>query len=179
MVCIRINMKKFYRNLLKHNIFYLSGILVLAGLLFFLRVDIKNTVLEIDQKSSDLAMRSTSLSSAAELKADFKEASLHFSLLENILPSRDNLLLFSKELEDLAANNNLEFGLTFGAETLAKEREPGNLCFRMVLTGGYDDFVNFLKDMERGRYFVDFNNIDITKNDEIFSGIIQGMVFFR
>lgn len=172
-------MKKFCKNLFKHNLFYLLSILILVGLLFFLRVDIKNTVLEINQKRDDLTMRSSSLSSAAELKADFKKASEYFSLLENILPSRDNLLLFSKELEYLAANNDLEFGLTFGKETLSKSQEPGSLYFRLVLVGGYDNFVSFLKDMEKGRYFIDFNNIDITKKGEVFTGIIQGMVFFR
>ncbi|MBU4348275.1 type 4a pilus biogenesis protein PilO [Patescibacteria group bacterium] len=172
-------MNIFYKNLLRHNIFYLLGILALAGILFFLKVDIKNSVLEITQKRNALAVRTNSLSSTAELEADFKQASSYFSLLDNILPSRDNLLLFSKEIEDLAVKNKLEFGFTFGVETLANEKEPGSLCFRMVLTGSYDSFVSFLKDIETSRYFMNFNNIDITKKGDGFSGIINGTVFFR
>jgi len=170
---------KFYKNLFRRNALYISGILALAGLVLFIYMDIQASVLTITQKNNTLATRSNSLSSLAILRGEFEKAKPYFSLLENILPPRDQLLSFSKELEGIAKKNSLEFGFTFGEERLATPTEPGYIAFRATVTGTYAGLANFLRSLETGRYFIDVSTVDSVKKGDGFSNIINGRVFFR
>lgn len=164
---------------MEHNIWYISGILILTGILLFIYTDIQRSALTITQKNNMLATRSNSLSSLASLRGEFEKAKPYFSLLENILPPRDQLLSFSKELEGIAKKNNLEFGFTFGEEKLATSIEPGYIAFRVTVTGGYAGLTAFLRSLETGRYFIDAATVDSVKKGDGFSSIINGKVFFR
>jgi Tfp pilus assembly protein PilO len=172
-------MGKFYKNLFKRNVFYWLGILILVGLLFFLKTSLGNSVSEIAKKQDLLTARSSSLKSLATLREQFQQANPYFSLLENILPPRDQLLNFSKELESLAKKSELDFGFTFGEEKVSSGKQPGYISFRLTLTGTYNEFDGFLKSVEASRYFVDFSNVDMTKKGDTFSVIVNGKVFFR
>lgn len=172
-------MNNFYKNLLKRNTFYLLGILALAALLFFIYTNIQDSVLKISQERSALVSKSNALSSLASLRGEFEKAKPYFSLLENILPPRDQLLVFSKELEGLAKKNNLNFGFTYGEEKLSTDKEPGYIAFRISVTGGYAGLTNFLKSLEIERYFIDISTVDASKKGDDFSAIINGKVFVR
>ncbi len=172
-------MGKFYKNLFKRNIFYFLGVIILVGLLFFLKTNMENSVLSISQKHNILTTRYNSLRSLASLRSEFEKAKPYFSLLENILPPRDQLLVFSNELENLAKKSGLEFGFTFGEEKSASGKEPGYISFRLTLAGSYEGFASFLKSVESSRYFVNFSNVDIAKKGDGFSAILNGKVFFR
>lgn len=172
-------MNNFYKNLLKHNTFYLIGILALAALLFFTYASIQDLVTKIDQERSALASKSNALSSLASLRGDFEKAKPYLSLLENILPPRDQLLVFSNELEGLAQKNNLQFGFTYGEEKPSTITVPGSLAFKISLTGNYDGITAFLKALENERYFIDISNVDDSRKGDDFSAIINGKVFVR
>lgn len=172
-------MNKFYKNLLKHNWLYISGILILVVLIFFLKSNIGSSIVKISAQHNALAARSSSLLSLATLKGESIKADPYFSFLENILPPRDQLLSFSKELENIATKNNLEFSFTFGEEKLSSGKEPGQISFRAIINGSYDGISNFLKGMESSRYFIDPSSVDLSKKGAIFTATINGKVFFR
>ncbi|MDO8442707.1 MAG: hypothetical protein Q7S81_00350 [bacterium] len=172
-------MNKFYKNLLKHNWLYISGILILAVLLFVLKINMQSSVAKISSQHSILATRSNSLLSLATLKGEFIKANPYFSLLENILPPRDQLLSFSKELEGIARKNNLEFNFNFGEEKLSSGTNPGQISFRAIVNGSYDGVSDFLKGVETSKYFIDPSSVDLVKKGAGFSATINGKVFFR
>jgi Tfp pilus assembly protein PilO len=172
-------MNNFYKNLLKHNIFYLAGILALAALLFFIYTNIQDMVSKISQERTTLISKSNALSSLASLQGDFEKAKPYLSLLENILPQRDQLLIFSNELEGMAKQNSLDFGFTYGEEKPSTEFMPGSLAFKISLTGSYDGITNFLKSLETERYFIDIASVDESKKGDDFSAVINGKVFVR
>lgn len=172
-------MNKFYKNLFKHNWLYISGILVLVILIFVLKINMESSVAKISSQHSTLATRSSSLLSLATLKGDFIKANPYFSFLENVLPPRDQLLSFSKELEGIARKNNLEFSFTFGEEKVSSGKEPGQISFRAIVNGNYNDISNFLKGVESSRYFIDPSSVDLAKKGAIFTATINGKVFFR
>ncbi len=172
-------MSKFYKNLLKHNWLYISGIFILAILLFLLKINMESSAKKIGEQYSALTTRSNSLLSLANLRGEFIKANPYFSFLENILPPRDQLLSFSKELEGIARKNNLEFNFTFGEEKLSTGKDPGQISFRVIVNGSYDSISEFLDGIETSRYFIDPSNIDLAKKGSGFSATINGKVFFR
>lgn len=172
-------MNKFYKNLFKHNWLYISGILALVVLLFILKTNMGSSVAKINSQYNTLTARSNSLLSLATLRGEFIKANPYFSFLENILPPRDQLLSFSKELENIARKNNLEFSFSFGEEKLASGKDPGQIAFRAIVTGSYEGILEFLKGIEIGRYFIDSSSIDLVKKGSNFSATINGKVFFR
>ena len=172
-------MNKFYKNLLKHNWLYISGILILAVLVFVLKINTESLITKISDQYSILATRSSSLLSLATLRGEFAKANPYFSFLENILPPRDQLLSFENELEGIARKNNLEFNFNFDEEKESSGKDPGQVSFRATASGGYENIYNFLNGMESSRYFIDFSSIDMVKKGLGFSATINGKVFFR
>lgn len=172
-------MNKFYKNLLKHNWLYIFGILILVALLFLLKINMESSVKKISSQYNTLATRSNSLLSLATLRGEFIKANPYFSFLENILPPRDQLLSFSKELENIARKNNLEFSFSFGEEKLSFGKEPGQISFMAIVNGSYEGISEFLKGIESSRYFIDSSSIDLVKKGSSFSATINGKVFFR
>lgn len=139
----------------------------------------ESSVKKIGEQYSTLTARSNSLLSLATLRGEFIKANPYFSLLENILPPRDQLLSFSKELENIARKNNLEFNFTFGEEKVSSGNDPGQISFRAVVNGGYEGISEFLKGIESSRYFIDPSSVDLVKRGLVFSATINGKVFFR
>ena len=172
-------MNKFYKNLLKHNWLYLFGILLSVILLFLLKINIESSAKRLSEQYSTLAVRSNSLLSLATLRGEFIKANPYFSLLENILPPRDQLLSFSNELENIARKNNLEFGFSFGEEKLSSGKNPGQISFRAAVNGSYKGISDFLNSIETGRYFIDPSSVDLVKKGSGFSATLNGKVFFR
>ncbi len=172
-------MNKFYKNLLKHNWLYLFGILLSVILLFLLKINIESSAKKISEQYSALTARSNSLLSLATLRGEFIKANPYFSLLENILPPRDQLLSFSKELENIARKNNLEFSFNFGEEKVSSGNDPGQISFRAIVNGGYEGISEFLKGIESSRYFIDPSSVDLVKRGLVFTATINGKVFFR
>jgi len=172
-------MNRFYKNLLLHNWPYLLGIAVLFIVVFLLQLDLSSKLTKITTQHTTLASRANSLESLATLRGQSDKAAPYFSFLENILPPRDQLLSFSKEIENIARRGNLEFGFTFGEEKLSSGEQPGQIAFRILVAGSYEAVSTFLKDVETSRYFIDVTNIDMTKKGGGFSATINGKVFFR
>jgi len=172
-------MNKFYKNLLKHSWIYVLGIIIMVVLIFILKADLESSITKINTQYSTLATRSSSLLSLANLRGEFIKANPYFSFLENILPPRDQLLSFSKELENIARKNNLEFNFSFGEEKLSSGKEPGQISFRAIVTGSYDGVYEFLNGVETSKYFIDSSSIDMVKKGSNFSTTINGKVFFR
>ncbi len=172
-------MNKFYKNLLTRNWAYLLGITILIVMVFLLQSDLDSKLSQIKLQHVTLASKSNSLESLAILRGQSDKAAPYFSFLENILPPRDQLLSFSKEIEDMARKNNLEFGFTFGQETIGSGDQPGKIDFKVLVTGPYESVSNFIKGVEGGRYFIDIVNVDLTKKGQGYSATISGKVFFR
>jgi Tfp pilus assembly protein PilO len=172
-------MNNFYKNLLKHNVFYLAGIAVLAVLLFFVYSNIQDSVSKIKIERNALASKSGALSSLASLQEDFEKAKPYLTLLENILPPRDQLLVFSNELSGIAKQNGLDFGFTYGEEKASTDTTPGSLNFKISVNGSYNGIAGFLRALETERYFIDIASVDESVKGDGFSAIINGKVFVR
>ena len=115
----------------------------------------------------------------ASLKSDFERAKPYVSVLENILPIRDQLISFPKDITFIAQINNLEASVSFGAETLATQNVPGFVKFNMIIEGQYNDLLKFMQEVERGKYIIDWSDVDFIFGNKQYKGTILGRVFFQ
>ncbi len=170
---------EFKRWLLRNISLYLAGILAISGLLFFLGKDISGRVASIERQRLDLFARSQVLDSLLSLKSDSEKARELLGPLQDSLPAKDELIGFSRELEGLANNNQLDFSLRFGAELPATPTEPGVNSFTITGGGSYENFIRFLRGVENSGYFVSFDFFDLTRSARGHEIVIRGKVFFQ
>jgi len=136
---------------------------------------------KILQQKSDLALRISATGQLASLKADSDKAQPLFTILNSILPPKDDLINFGQSLTQLARTERIDLGFTFGAETPAKGNLPGFIPFSLTGTGTYENFQKFLRDVEKSRYIVKFNSVDLVRQGEnsTFGIIAEGQVFYQ
>lgn len=157
----------------------LSLVFLVGGLIIWLGGDLAGRATLLQEKKQQLALRSLSLQSLASLKTDAARARTFSSLLENILPLKDQLIHFPKDIEELARRAGVEFGSTFGEEKAAGETEAGHIAFIFSVGGSYDKIMNFMREVERGRYVVQWMAVDLSERSGVYRGTISGRVFSR
>lgn len=131
----------------------------LAGLIF-LGWDINRRAQEIKKQRQELADRSAKLSLFAQLQSQSTKAEPYFSILKNILPGRDQLLDFPREMENLANQEGVGFGFTFGSEVPPSAEQPGWMNFTIVIQGSLPKIFRFIKAIENSRFLVNFRSFD-------------------
>jgi len=155
----------------------LGGVIVLVALTLLLSSDISRRVNQIQSQRSELFFRTQTIDVLATLKSDYEKVRPHLSFLENILPSKDQLITFSKDMETMARQNKVDLGFSFGPETPATDGDPGYLSFTITVAGTFNDLLAFVKDVGKSRYFTNFVSIDINRRDSVYTGNLSGRVF--
>ena len=153
--------------------------LIAALFLFLLLIgnDISGRVENIQNDRRELSFRLQSLESLAALRSGSEKADKLFATIQNFLPPRDQLVGFSKILENFARNNQLGFGFKFESEIPSAETAPGINNFILTSSGAYSNFLRFLKAAEDSKYSIGFTSFDILKKDKDFQMLIKGRVF--
>ena len=167
----------FKSRLIKSSALFLGIAMAVAILIFLIGSDISSRAASINRQRQELSVRSRSLDVVAALRAEANKSDKILNYLETILPTRDQLISFSKTLERFAKNNQLGFGFAFTSETAASEKEPGSNSFLVTSRGIYPNFFSFLKSIENSNYFVNFNYFDLNKKDKDFEILMKGKVF--
>jgi hypothetical protein len=156
-----------------------GGLAILSFLSFYFVGLIEARVAGIQKIRQELSVRRSAIQSLAALRVDAERARSYSSLLENVLPPKDALVRFPRDMEDLAKRNNVEFGSAFGAEVSPTESFPGFINFTFTLGGTYSRLSEFLKAAESGKYILDWNLLDLTLREGAYRGTITGRVFYR
>lgn len=168
-------MANFKQELTKKLLITLLIIAVFLGGLVLLGWDINRRAQTIKEQRQELADRSAKLLLFAQLQSQAAQANSYLSILENVLPNRDQLFDFPKELERLAKQADIGFGFSFGSETPPGPTQPGRLKFTVASQGSLLKIINFIKNAEASRFLINFKSFD-------FSGTgakINGEVLFH
>lgn len=143
--------------------------------------ELSKTALKIQSQKSELLLRSQATDSLAALKSDFEKAKPLFSLLNSVLPPKDQLINLGKDLGVLAQQNRIDLGFTFGGEAPPTEDVPGFIRFSMTGSATYANFTRFLKDIEKMRLYIKLVSLDMTRQagSDSFNFVASGQVFYQ
>lgn len=168
-------MTNFKQELLKKlSIALLILIIPITGLIF-LGMDIGRRAEAARIKRQSLADNSEELLLYATLQGQSSEVEPYISVLQNVLPIRDKLLEFQKEMEKLAVQAGVGFGFNFTKETPSSASAAGRMGFNIVTQGQISKIFSFIKSMENSRFLVNFGNFDFTGT----TANITGEVLFQ
>jgi len=163
-------MADFKQEFIKKLLIALLALTVPLGGLIFSGWDVNRRAEEIKKQRQELADRSAELSLFAQLQSQATKAESYFGILENILPGRDQLFDFPREMEKLANQEGLGFGFTFGGEAPPSADQPGRMSFAIVAQGSLLKIFRFIKAIENSRFLVNFQNFDFSGSAVNISG---------
>ncbi len=170
----------FRKRLIIATAVTLGLILVLGAAVFFLGADIQKRAEKISLTRADLSFRTKAIESLAELRSDFDKSKSYEAELKNMVPTRDQLVSFSRDFNVIANQNKINLNLSFqgGGRTASETATLQKTGFSITTQGSFDDLLNFLKAAVKSRYFIKTNSLDLTAQGENnFNIAINGQVF--
>lgn len=153
-----------------------------AALLFvtvFIGFDINRRAFAIQNIERELAHRRNLHDAYERLKSEAGQAERSASFLTNVLPTPDELVSFPRELQAIAEPYGLTIGFKFKDQTSSTETTPGTLSFHMTASGTFERVIAFLKALEKSRFFIELNTIELNRGQNTYSVSLSGLVFSR
>ena len=168
----------YFKNWLLWNVGGGAAALAVLGIILLLiGADISRRAADIEVQRQSLSGRLQTLSSLVSLRSGSERAKDLLPKLQNSLPSKDQLIGFSKFLESIARTNQLSFNFSFLDEITSAENTPSANNFSMTLSGSYADFLRFLKAIEASQYYMGFNSFEVVSKGKGYEAVIRGKVF--
>ena len=156
-----------------------AGTLILTIILVVLGLKIKNTAQDIINQKIEIASKQQRIEAFALLEKDAVSASKYTSILQNALPTKDELITFNQEVDLLAKKIGVATNFTFGAESGEIQGGVKGLAFQIKITGTLEQILNFFREMEKSRFIINISDIDLNKQGNIFSAGLNGQVYFQ
>jgi hypothetical protein len=159
------------------------GLIVLAALiagLVFFGSNIKDYSERISEGRQELFERSRALSSLASIRNQYEtKAKTYLGLLYNIIPQRDQLINFSRDLRT-AAGEVESFGFSFVSESSPTVDSLGVISFNVTIQTTISRLTEFIKNLEKFKFLVMIDSLSIERQrGDVFQAPFRGRVFFR
>lgn len=144
----------------------LGIIFVFSAAIVFLAYDIVNRTNRITSLRGELSSRREGIQSLASLRQDFEKSKIYSANLQNVLPTRDQLLKFSPDLNTIATQNKINFSSSLGNEERGENTKVGETSFNITAQGSFENLINFLKDVSNSRYPLKFVSLDLVQDQK-------------
>jgi hypothetical protein len=138
-----------------------GSVLVLSLAVLFLNSHINSQVENMASQKRDIALRNRTVELLAGGNSDLKRAEPLLARLQSVLPAKDTLLAFSRDIKTFGKQFGVTVGFSFGVEKAGTESEPGTVNFSLSASGEYDDLMAFLDFLENHPYFIRFDGISL------------------
>ncbi|MDP3947300.1 MAG: hypothetical protein Q8Q41_01250 [bacterium] len=173
-------MPQEFRKWLFIQVGIIAGVLlILAASLWYMRADIGARIKGIREKQTKISIQIRAAGVLAALRRESDEAGPLVSKLESFLPSRDQLIAFSRDLERSAKARSVGFSFGFGAETAATEDAAGSAAFTLTTNGTLGNILMYLEDLEKSTHIIKMESVELSGVAPSYSLVERGRVFFR
>jgi hypothetical protein len=156
-------------------------IAVLSVAVIFLNKNLNGRVDEIDKLKAEIIIRTRTIDLIAGGNNDLKRAEPLVARLQTVIPEKDELVKFSREVARLGKENGVNLGFSFNeGEVAATATEAGHVPFTLSIIGPYDGIVASLQALERHPYFVRFESVtDLSYDkDGLYNLHMNGSIYF-
>lgn len=173
-------MKTFWKKRVVQKVSIAIGItLILLGVNTWLMHDTTTRAESLTALQSEEKKRREIIESLARLKRESVEAQAYLPALRNLIPNEDQALTLQRDIRALAQKHALAFTFSFGAATPATETEPGSLGIQFTANGIFDNFLEFMREVEALPYILSIESTDLNIIKELVSATLRGKVFTR
>ncbi|MDD4931547.1 MAG: type 4a pilus biogenesis protein PilO [Candidatus Colwellbacteria bacterium] len=175
-------MTDFQRKLLIRLGITAAIMAVVFGFIIYVMGDMTSVATSIKEIRSAFNIKSQAIGNLAGLQKDAEEARVGSSILQNTLPNRESLFVFTDEINRLARARNLVPVVNFTEEVQGTETAPGKIGFSANIAGDYEQLIDFMKALESSRYFTSIESFEMISqgsNTTGYQAVIVGEVFFK
>lgn len=151
-------------------------IVVLITALIFIGFDISKKAIKVSESKQDIYFRSNIIKSLSILRSDINKIQPYIYGLNNVLPTKDQLINFPRELSLIASQNKINLSFNFSGENSNDRLKWIELTG--TAEGDFINIINFLKSIENSNYSVKIDNIDFNEKDDVSKTIFNGKVFY-
>jgi hypothetical protein len=153
------------------------GIVALGSTAIILGYQIHQRANAIANQRLTAAVKTAQLEILSKLTTQFAAAEPYLPKLQNILPRRDEMIGFDRNLIALAKERKVGFGFSFGGETPSSAGSAGWISFTITLQGSLDDITGYLDALNKLPYFIEFPGVDMGIRGGQYSTQLSGRVF--
>ncbi len=172
-------MSEFRKAIIIRTAIVAGGSIFLLAAAIFTAFHINEQIAEIQNLRRVIQSRVISVESIALLRRDSEKAEAATGVINNALPTKDGIIIFSREMDRLAKENNVQFGFSFTSETAAAGDQLGSIGFTATTQSSYQSLTKFLKTLETSRFIINTQSIDAVRGGELFNAVIKGTVTYR
>lgn len=172
-----MNFKKRLVILLSISLLVITA---LVAAIIFMGLDIGSRAKKLGFLRADLNFRTRAIESITDLRSDYEKSKPYAGEIKNILPTQDQLVNFSRDMNLIANQNQVDLNLSLKGGGQLKTEAPTlqKNDFGATAQGPLNNLINFLKAIKISRYFTTMNSLDLSGRGEgTFSIIINGQVF--
>ncbi|MEK7506427.1 MAG: hypothetical protein AAB572_02370 [Patescibacteria group bacterium] len=166
--------------IIEASVTFLLMAALFGGILFF-KGNMADYMGKIETARASLASRTTSAGDLANLRSQYNsKAKNYLNVLYNIIPSYDQLINLNRDIQTLAARNNVEYGFSFAGETPKSGQGLGTISFSLV-TGSenFSSLMSFIKSLQEFRYLNSIDKISINSDGTKLTMSVSARVFYR
>lgn len=151
-------------------------ILIIAAIVFA-GFDIKNKAEEANKQRLVFLSRLAIADSLASLKKDSEQIRGYYAILETIVPQRDRLVLFPRDLNAMGKQYDLDINVTLGQGAGVEATKLWLTNFKITGRGNFERLMNFIKTLGSGQYLIGLKSLDFTREGDNFKTLLDGQVF--
>lgn len=141
-----------------------SGIVIILVLAIqFIAPQLEKASEKILVQRADFNFLSQATDLLPQLKSDLEKSKPLAIELNRVLPPKEQLAGFGKELADLAKKSKIEINSSLVGEIPAADGAPASTQFLLTSGVNYSAFLKFLKEVEQSRFFVKINSLNMTR----------------
>jgi len=151
---------------------------------YWLFGDLRAIAADITSDRNLIAVNTHSIAILAQLKEILPDITTYQQEMNQLLPTKDELLDFSHWVDGIARVNRVSATIVFqGATGVPTESDPGYVSFVLDVNGPYETVLSFLDAIEvkSNRFIATLDTFDATvlPSDATYHVTAQGRVFFR
>ena len=156
------------------KILKITGLTVLvltfqAMIIFYLVNFINKSVAEVEEKNRLLRITKAERLSSVSLQNDYQRIEQYLPLIENVLPTEENLYYAIKQIESLGNRTGNQAVIEIISPSAVFDSGIGAnyVSYRARLDGNYGSLRNYLKELKNSRFLTSIDSINISGSPSI------------
>ena len=174
-------MKNFKKQLIIQSAIVVVILALFITFFSLFKANISHEATIIQQLDQRKATLSDAANSLALLIQDRHVAQPYEEAVKNLIPTKDSLVSFSKDVDAIAASHSVSLGFSFGDEkNAASKNDVGSISFTATLNGRIGDITQFLSELEKDYYSMNITTLDMSRNESGDSTkvLLKGVIYY-
>ncbi len=175
-------MDQFKKRLINELVISLVIIIALIGGILFFNGNINSYAVNIASARNQLSRLSSSILELSRLQSQYDQVSGYIDTLGSIVPSYYNLINLNKDLQSMAASDNLSYSFSFAGENPKTNNGFGSVNFNLsVGSSKLSNILSFLNSLQHFKYLTAIDGVSFGSDGDngTLTMSVKGRVFYK